>query len=170
MNLTEYQYLMKAFTNVMNIYINIHTMTNSSTDNYQNWASGEHQRKHNDTKTHTSVQTNILPLSYMPPQSCNNINYRPKLWNFFYFIDFFCIFVGCAECFRTWNTFLQADITFGGVNKYLTAKWSANVQKQLFRYFFQLDYGYNCCFPIIRLLPYPFECCIVILCTIQLFI
>ena len=49
----------------------------------------------------------------------------------------FCIFVECAGCFCTWNTFLRADITFGGVNLHLTSK----VQKQLCLYFCQLDFG-----------------------------
>ena len=50
---------------VMSIYINIHMMTNLSMDNYQIWASGEHKRKHIDTKRHTLVQTGMLSLSYI---------------------------------------------------------------------------------------------------------
>ena len=65
---------MKAFQGVMNIYITIHTTTNLSTDNYQIWASGEHKRKNIDTKRHTSVQTSVLSLSYMPQQSCNDVS------------------------------------------------------------------------------------------------
>ena len=84
--------------------------------------------------------------------------------------EIFCIFVECAGCFCSWNTFLRTDITFGGVNQHLTAKWSAKVPKQLFRYFSQLHYGYNSCCSFIRLLPYPFVCCIEILFKIPLFI
>ena len=65
---------MKVFTDVMNIYINVHTMTNLSIDNYQNWAFGEHKSKHIDTKIHTLVQTSMLPLSYMPQQSCDDVS------------------------------------------------------------------------------------------------
>ena len=65
---------MKEFTGVMNIYINIHAATNLSTDIYQNWESGEHKRKTIDTKRHTLVQTNMLSVSYMPQQSCNDVS------------------------------------------------------------------------------------------------
>ena len=65
---------MKAFTGVVNIYINIHMMTNLSTDSYQICASGERKRKHIDTKRHTLVQTSMLPLSHMPKQSCNDVS------------------------------------------------------------------------------------------------
>ena len=64
-----------------------------------------------------------------------------KNMEYFLFQRFFCIFVECAGCFCTWNTFPRADITFGGVNLHLTAKLTAKVQKQLFGYFSQLDYG-----------------------------
>ena len=40
---------MKAFTDVTNIYMNTHTITNLSADNYQIWAFGEHKRKTMDT-------------------------------------------------------------------------------------------------------------------------
>ena len=44
---------MKAFTDVMNIYMNVHALTNLSTDNYQNWASGEHKKEdYRHKKTH----------------------------------------------------------------------------------------------------------------------
>ena len=65
---------MKSFTGVMNIYINIHTMTNLSTDNYQIWASWERKRKHIDTKRQTLVQTNMLFLSCMPQRSCDDVS------------------------------------------------------------------------------------------------
>ena len=64
-----------------------------------------------------------------------------KNYGIFYITAIFVIFVECAGCFCTWDTFLRADITLGVVNYHLTAKWSADVQKQLFRYFSQLDYG-----------------------------
>ena len=70
----NYQYLMQALTDVMNSYINVHTMTNLSTDNYQKWASGEHKRKHYRHKKHASVQTRMLPSPYMPQQSCNDLS------------------------------------------------------------------------------------------------
>ena len=41
-----------------------------------------------------------------------NIHYRQKIWNIF-ISSIFCIFVGCAGCFYTWNTFLRADISLG---------------------------------------------------------
>ena len=77
---------MKVFTDVMNIYINVHTMTNLSIDNYQNWASGEHKSKHIDTKIHTLVQTSMLPLSYMPEQYCNDVSsiHYAMLWIIIY--------------------------------------------------------------------------------------
>ena len=59
---------MKAFTGVVNIYINIHMMTNLSTDNYQIWASGERKRKHIDTKRQTLMQCCEL---YMVSQTNN---------------------------------------------------------------------------------------------------
>ena len=65
---------MKAFTGVVNIYINIHMMTSFLTDNYQIWASGERKRKHIDTKRHTLVQTSMLSLLYMHQQSCNDVS------------------------------------------------------------------------------------------------
>ena len=64
-----------------------------------------------------------------------------KKYGIFFITAILCIFVECEGCFCTWNTFLRADITFGGVNFHLTAKWSGKVQKQLFRYFSQLDFG-----------------------------
>ena len=64
-----------------------------------------------------------------------------KKYGIFFILAIFYIFVECAGFFCTWNTFLRANITFGGVNLHLTAKWSALVQKQLFRYFSQFDFG-----------------------------
>ena len=64
-----------------------------------------------------------------------------KKYGIFFIKAIFFIFEKCEGCFCTWNTFLRADITFGGVNFQLTAKWSRKVQKQLFRYFSQLDFG-----------------------------
>ena len=93
-----------------------------------------------------------------------------KKCGIFFITAIFCIFVEYEGCFCTWNTFLRADITFGGVNFHLTAKWSAKVQKQLFWYFFQLNYGKNTCCSFARLLSYPFVCCIEILLTIPVFI
>ena len=93
-----------------------------------------------------------------------------KKYGIFFITAIFCIFVDCEGCFCTWNTFLRAYITFGGVNFHLTAKWSTKVQKQLFRYFSQLNYGLNSCCPFARLLPYPFVCCIEILLTLPVFI
>ena len=96
--------------------------------------------------------------------------YTPgKKYGIFVILAIFCIFVECAGCFCTWNTFPRANISLGGVNLHLTAKWSAMVQKQLFRHFSQFDCGYKSC-PFVRLLPYPFICCIEILCTIPLLI
>ena len=65
---------MKVFTDVMNIYINVHTMTDLSKDSYQNWASGEHKSKHIDTKIASQVQTSMLTITYMPQQSCNGVS------------------------------------------------------------------------------------------------
>ena len=64
-----------------------------------------------------------------------------KKYGIFFISTNFFIFVQCAGCFCTWNTFLRADITFGGVNLHVTAKWRAMVQKQLCLYFSQLDFG-----------------------------
>ena len=64
-----------------------------------------------------------------------------KRYGIFFITAIFGIFDECEWCFCTWNTFPRADITFGGVNFHLTAKWNAKVQKQLFRYFSQLDFG-----------------------------
>ena len=50
---------MKAFTDMMHIYINTHTMTNLSKYNYQNWAL-EHNRKHIDTFTRTPVRVSKI--------------------------------------------------------------------------------------------------------------
>ena len=93
-----------------------------------------------------------------------------KNMEYFAFQRLFAFFVECAGCFCTWNTFLLADITFWGVNLHLTTKWRAKVQKQLCLCISQLDHGYNSCFPLVRLLPYLFVCCIEILFTIPLFI
>ena len=82
---------MKAFTGVMNIYINMHTMKNLSTNNYQIWASGERKGKHIDTKRHTSVQTSMLFLLYMPQQSCNDVSsilvHYAMLWIIYGFLS-----------------------------------------------------------------------------------
>ena len=64
-----------------------------------------------------------------------------KKYGIFCISTIFCIFVECAGCLCTWNTFLRADITFGGVNMHLTAEWRAKIQKQLCLYFSQLDFG-----------------------------
>ena len=64
-------------------YINTYTMTNLSQDNSQNWAYGEHKRKH-WYETHAVVQKNKLPLSYMSQQSCFVVSstsiHFAKLW------------------------------------------------------------------------------------------
>ena len=39
-----------------------------------------------------------------------------KKYGIFFISATFCIFVGGAGYFCIWNTFLRADITFGGVN------------------------------------------------------
>ena len=65
---------MKAFTVLVNFYINKHMMTNLSTHIYQIWVSGERKRKHIDTKRHTLMQTSMLSLLYMPQQSCNDVS------------------------------------------------------------------------------------------------
>ena len=65
---------MKAFTGVVNIYIDVHMVTNLSKDNYQIWASGERKRKHIDSKRPTLVQTSMLSLIYMPQQPCNDVS------------------------------------------------------------------------------------------------
>ena len=84
-----------------------------------------------------------------------------KIWNiFFYFNDFFKIFVGCAVCTYIWNTFLWAGITFGEL---ISTSQQNEAQRCKHDYF-------NSCFPQGRLLPYPFACCIEILCTASLFI
>ena len=95
-----------------------------------------------------------------------------KKYGIFFISAILCIFVEFSFlwCFGTWNTFLRADITFGGVNFRLAAKWSAKVQKQLFRYFFSIRLWLEFLLSLCRLLPYPFVCCIEILCIISLFI
>ena len=64
-----------------------------------------------------------------------------KKYGIFFILAIFCIFVHCTGRFCTQDTFLRANITFGGVDLHLTAKWSAMVQKQLFRYISQFDFG-----------------------------
>ena len=83
-----------------------------------------------------------------------------KNMEYFAFQRLFAFFVECGGCF----------CTFWGVNLHLTTKWRAKVQKQLCLCISQLDHGYNSCFPLGRLLPYLFVCCIEILFTIPLFI
>ena len=39
-----------------------------------------------------------------------------KKYEIFFISATFCIFVGCAGCFCTWNTFLRAEITFKAIN------------------------------------------------------
>ena len=97
------------------------------------------------------------------------VHYRQK-YGIFFISAMFCIFVECVGFFCTWNTFPRADITLGGVNLHLAAKWSAKFQKQLFRYFFSIRLWLEFLLSLCRLLPYPFVCCIEILCTIPLFI
>ena len=42
-----------------------------------------------------------------------------KKYGIFFITAIFCIFVESEGCFCTWNTFLRADISFGGVNSTL---------------------------------------------------
>ena len=97
------------------------------------------------------------------------IHYRQKIWNIFYFSDFLH-FCGMCRVFLYLKYIPPNRYYFWGANKHLAAKGSAKVQKQLFRYFSQSDYCKNSCWPLVSLLPYPFVCCIEILCTIPLFI
>ena len=93
-----------------------------------------------------------------------------KKYGIFFISVIFCIFVECAGCFCTRNTFLRADITFGGVNLHLAAEWSAKVKKTIISVFLSIRLRLEFLLSLCRLLPYPFVCCIEILCVIPLFI
>ena len=95
------------------------------------------------------------------------VHYRQKIWNIFYFSDFFCIPWG-VQGISLFYLHSYKQILFSGVKPLSKAK--QRFKNNYFGPFSLSDDGWNSCCLIVRLLPYLFVCLLEILCTILFYI